>query len=192
VCYTQYSLSKGNLRKIQHGAHGGTVRGPQGPPRPFELVWSRLALPGSARFGRTLRPTSQQPQSNLQQRIVAVVEALKHHPFLGRSSSIAGGPEFLIGGTLYIILYRVRGRRVVVQTIWHGAQRNKVTIKEPMAKGVGDKKVAGHQDLGVGDVDHGVASSVAHNGDVGPLAAIEAVAGGGWQPMVTRKRTGCW
>lgn len=31
-----------------------------------------------------------------------------------------------------------------------------------MAKGVGrDEKVAGHQDPGVGDVDHGVASGVA-------------------------------
>jgi len=31
--------------------------------------------------------------------------------------------ELVIGGTPYIILYRVRGDRVTIKTIWHNSQR---------------------------------------------------------------------
>ena len=56
-------------------------------------------------------------------RIVAVVEALRDHPYLGRGGAEPGIRELVIGGTPYVVLYRVRGRRVTILTIWHGAQR---------------------------------------------------------------------
>jgi hypothetical protein len=31
----------------------------------------------------------------------------------------------VIGGTPYIVLYRVRGKRLTIHTIWHAAQRKK-------------------------------------------------------------------
>jgi hypothetical protein len=34
--------------------------------------------------------------------------------------------ELVIGGTPYVILYRVRGQRVIISTIWHGAQRKEL------------------------------------------------------------------
>ena len=46
-------------------------------------------------------------------RIVAVVEALRNHPHLGRAGAATGIRELVIGGTPYIVLYRVRGERVV-------------------------------------------------------------------------------
>jgi toxin ParE1/3/4 len=59
-------------------------------------------------------------------RIVAVVEALRIHPSLGRAGAETGIRELVIGGTPYIVLYRVKGKQVNILTIWHGAQR-----KEP-------------------------------------------------------------
>ena len=56
-------------------------------------------------------------------RIVAVTEALKAHPHLGRAGAKPGIRELVIGGTPYIVLYRVRGKRVSIVTVWHGAQR---------------------------------------------------------------------
>ena len=56
-------------------------------------------------------------------RIVAVVEALRNHPHLGRAGREPGIRELVIGGTPYIVVYRVRGKRVTISTIWHGAQR---------------------------------------------------------------------
>ena len=56
-------------------------------------------------------------------RIVAVVEALRSHPYLGRAGAEPGVRELVIGGTPYVVLYRVRGKRVTISTIWHAAQR---------------------------------------------------------------------
>jgi toxin ParE1/3/4 len=59
----------------------------------------------------------------LAMRIVAVVEALRSYPHLGRAGAEPGIRELIIGGTPYIVLYRVQGRRVIISTIWHGAQK---------------------------------------------------------------------
>jgi toxin ParE1/3/4 len=56
-------------------------------------------------------------------RIVAMVEALRKHPHLGRVGAEPEIREMVIGGTPYIVLYRVQGRSVIISTIWHGAQR---------------------------------------------------------------------
>jgi toxin ParE1/3/4 len=62
----------------------------------------------------------------LAMRIVAVVEALRNHPYLGRAGAEPGIRELVIGGTPYIVLYRVQGQRVIVNAIWHGAQSREV------------------------------------------------------------------
>lgn len=61
---------------------------------------------------------------HLATRIVAVVQTLRMHPHLGRVGAEPGIRELVIGGTPRSILYRVRGRRVVISTIWHGAQES--------------------------------------------------------------------
>jgi toxin ParE1/3/4 len=55
-------------------------------------------------------------------RIVAVVEALREYPYLGRAGTETGIRELPIGGTPYVVLYRVKDERVIISTIWHGAQ----------------------------------------------------------------------
>jgi toxin ParE1/3/4 len=60
--------------------------------------------------------------SRLTTRIVAVVEALRNHPHLGRAGTDTGIRELVIGGTPYIVLYRVHRDHVVISTVWHGAQ----------------------------------------------------------------------
>lgn len=56
-------------------------------------------------------------------RIVAVVEALRNHPRMGRVGAEPGVRELVIGGTPYIVLYGVERDRVVIRTIWHGKQQ---------------------------------------------------------------------
>jgi plasmid stabilization system protein ParE len=58
-------------------------------------------------------------------RIVAVVEALRNHPHLGRAGAESGLRELLIGGTPYIVLYQFRGR-ITITTIWQSAQRRSI------------------------------------------------------------------
>ena len=59
-------------------------------------------------------------------RIVAMVEALRNHPRLGRVGAEPGIRELVIGSTPYIVLYKVEGQRITISTIWHAAQRREV------------------------------------------------------------------
>jgi toxin ParE1/3/4 len=59
----------------------------------------------------------------LAMRVVAMVEALRNHPRLGRVGAESGIRELVIGNTPYIVLYSVQDQRVIVSTIWHAEQR---------------------------------------------------------------------
>jgi len=60
--------------------------------------------------------------ARLTARIVSLASALKKFPYMGRASSEAGTRELVIGGTPYVVVYEVTRGRVIVHTIWHGAQ----------------------------------------------------------------------
>jgi len=47
-------------------------------------------------------------------RIVAMVEALRNQPHLGRAGAEPGIRELIVDGTPYAVLYRVRGKRIVI------------------------------------------------------------------------------
>lgn len=80
---------------------------------PVEIAWSPFAR---ARLQKI------RAYMALDKPDAAVVEALRNHPYLGRAGAGPGIREF-IGGTPYIVLYRVRGRRITISTIWHASQK---------------------------------------------------------------------
>jgi toxin ParE1/3/4 len=90
---------------------------------PVEIVWSPLALSRLKQIRTYVAEDKPEAAERLATRIVAVVEALRTHPHLGRTGAEPGIRELVIGSTPYIVLYRVQGERVTVSTIWHGAQR---------------------------------------------------------------------
>jgi toxin ParE1/3/4 len=100
---------------------------PVDPPRrpqsgmPVEIVWSPLARLQEIRT--YVARDKPEAAERLATRIAAVVETLRNHPHLGRAGAQPGIRELVIGGSPYIVLYRVRGRRVTIETIWRGAQR---------------------------------------------------------------------
>ena len=89
---------------------------------PIEIVWSPLALARLREIRAYVALDKPDAAEHLATRIVAVVEALRNQ-YLGRAGAEPGIRELVIGGTPYLVLYRVRGKRVVISTIWHGAQR---------------------------------------------------------------------
>ena len=91
---------------------------------PVEIVWSPLALARLREIRAYVAKDKPDAASRLAMRIVAVVEALRDHPYLGRAGTEPEIRELVIGGTPYIVLYRVRAGRVIISTIWHGAQRS--------------------------------------------------------------------
>ena len=88
-----------------------------------EIVWSPLALARLQEIRAYVTLDKPEAAERLATRIVAVVEALRNHPRLGRAGTEPGIRELVIGGTPYVVLYQVRGQRVIITTIWHGAQR---------------------------------------------------------------------
>jgi addiction module RelE/StbE family toxin len=92
---------------------------------PVEIVWSALARARLREIRDDVAKDQPEAAERLATRIVVVVEALREHPYLGRVGAEPGVRELVIGGTPYILLYRVQGKRVTISTIWHGAQQKK-------------------------------------------------------------------
>lgn len=89
---------------------------------PLEIVWSALARARLREIHAYIALDKTEAADRLATRIIAVVEALRNHPYLGRTGAHAEIRELIIGGTPYSILYRVRGQRIIISTIWHAAQ----------------------------------------------------------------------
>ena len=87
-----------------------------------EIVWSPLALARLQEIRAYIALDKADAAERIATRIVTVVEALRSHPLLGRAGSEPGIRELVVGGTAYSILYRSRGNRIVIITIWHSAQ----------------------------------------------------------------------
>jgi len=90
---------------------------------PIEIVWSPLARARLQEIRTYVARDEPEAAARLATRIVAVVEVLSEHPYLGRVGAEPDIRELVIGGTPYIVLYRVQAKRITINTIWHGAQR---------------------------------------------------------------------
>lgn len=93
---------------------------------PVEIVWSALARTRLREIRAFVALDKPDAAERLGLRVVAMVEALKTHPNLGRAGAEPGIRELVIGGTPYIILYRVQGNRVTISTVWHSAQSREI------------------------------------------------------------------
>ena len=94
---------------------------------PLEIVWSPLARMRLREIRAYVAQDKPEAVERLAMRIVAVVEALRNFPRLGRVGLEPDVRELAIGGTPYIVLYRVERERVVISTIWHGKQRREAS-----------------------------------------------------------------
>ncbi|HLM79510.1 MAG TPA: type II toxin-antitoxin system RelE/ParE family toxin [Terriglobales bacterium] len=93
---------------------------------PVEIVWSALARTRLREIRAYVARDKPEAAERLGTRIVAMVEALRNHPRLGRVGAEPGIRELVIGSTPYIVLYRVQDQRITTSTIWHAAQRREV------------------------------------------------------------------
>ena len=94
----------------------------------MEIVWSHAARTRLEEIRAYVAQDRPEAAARLATRIVALVEALKVHPYLGRASTEPGIRELVVGGTPFVVLYRVRGQRVTVNTIWHTAQHKTKSV----------------------------------------------------------------
>ncbi|HEV2728859.1 MAG TPA: type II toxin-antitoxin system RelE/ParE family toxin [Terriglobales bacterium] len=89
---------------------------------PVEIVWSPLARSRLRQIRAYVARDKPEAAERLATRIVAIVEALRNHPHLGRAGAEPGIRELVVGNTPYTVLYHLQDQRVIISTIWHAAQ----------------------------------------------------------------------
>ncbi len=92
---------------------------------PYEIVWSYKAREQLQEIRSYVARDKPDAAARLATRIIALAEALKEHPFLGRAGREPTARELVVGGTPYLIFYRVRAKQITILTIWHGAQAHR-------------------------------------------------------------------
>ena len=90
---------------------------------PVEIVWSPLARLRLQEIHDYVAKDKPMAAERLAMRIVAAVQALRKYPHMGRAGAGPEIRELVIGKTPYVVFYKVRGRTITINTIWHGAQR---------------------------------------------------------------------
>ena len=91
----------------------------------LEVVWSRSALARLKEIRRYVAADKPEAAARLALRIVSVVAGLRVHPHMGRAGSQPGLRELVIGGTPYIVIYKVGRKYVTILNVWHGAQESR-------------------------------------------------------------------
>jgi|SRR6516165_10568383 toxin ParE1/3/4 len=89
----------------------------------FEIVWSAKALSRLREIRQYVGADKPEAATRLAARIVSVVAVLRIQPRMGRAGAEPGTRELVIGGTPYIVIYKVGRNSVTILTIWHGAQQ---------------------------------------------------------------------
>jgi toxin ParE1/3/4 len=92
------------------------------PSPPPEIVWSPLALARLREIRARIALDNPRAAERLATRIVTLVETLKLHPNLGHSTTTPNLRELIVGGTPYVIFYRLRRHQIQIATIHHSAQ----------------------------------------------------------------------
>ena len=102
------------MRVRQRASRRGSV--------PIEITWSPLARARLHEIRAYVALENPGAAERLATRIAAVVEALRDYPYLGRPEPSRNSRVGYRRDALHRS-YRVRGKRVTINTIWHGAQR---------------------------------------------------------------------
>lgn len=93
--------------------------------QPVEIVWSVLAVERLREIQTYVGRDKPIAAERLVARMTALVEVLRTFPYTGRIGAEPGLRELVLAGTPYIVLYRVRRNRVLIDTIWHGSQKRR-------------------------------------------------------------------
>lgn len=89
----------------------------------MKLRWTPLATDHLKSAHDYLAEEDAPAADRVVERILSAVESLKRYPRLGRVGRVEGTRELVIGGTLYIVAYRLRHDQVQILSVLHGARR---------------------------------------------------------------------
>lgn len=88
----------------------------------MRIRWLRTALRNLDHHANYIAKNDPIAARNAVQRIQAAVDQLAEYPSMGRVGRVPLTRELIIGGTPWIIVYRVRAEMVEIIRVLHGAQ----------------------------------------------------------------------
>ncbi len=89
----------------------------------MRVKWLRRALRNLDEEAAYIARDNPQAAARVVERIESSVERLKSYPASGRPGRVSGTRELVVGGTAYIIPYRVRGEAVEILRVFHGSRK---------------------------------------------------------------------
>jgi len=87
------------------------------------LAWTRLALDDLDHARDFIAAANPQAARDTIDRIERATEALLAHPEIGRPGRLEGTRELIVVGTPFVVPYRLRGDRIEILGVIHGARR---------------------------------------------------------------------
>ncbi len=87
------------------------------------LKWLRLALRDLDEIASYIAKDNPTAAQKVVQRVYKVAQNLRDHPAMGRLGRVPGTRELAISGLPFILVYRVKGRRVEILRVLHGARK---------------------------------------------------------------------
>ncbi len=101
------------------GAKGGRLK----DSAPFAIVWKFAA--NQAREAQLVFVARDHPEAaaRIEEEINDQVDLLAEFPTLGREGRVAGTRELVINRSPFILVFRVRTKRIEIVRLLHGAQK---------------------------------------------------------------------
>ena len=87
------------------------------------IKWLRTALRNLDHHARYIAKDNPDAARRAVERVQAAVGQLTQYRSMGRIGRVLGTRELIVGGTPWIIVYRVRADAVEIIRVLHGAQR---------------------------------------------------------------------
>ena len=89
----------------------------------MRVRWLRRALANLEAEANYIAEDDPAAAGRIVQRIFRAIEPLKKNPAMGRPGRVVGTRELVVGGTPYILPYRVRGEAQEILRVFHGARK---------------------------------------------------------------------
>jgi addiction module RelE/StbE family toxin len=87
------------------------------------IKWLRTALRNLDHHASYIAKDNPDAARRAVERVQAAVGQLTQYPSVGRIGRVAGTRELIVGGTPWLIVYRVRADAIEIIRVLHGAQR---------------------------------------------------------------------
>jgi toxin ParE1/3/4 len=86
------------------------------------IKWLRTALRNLDRHASYIAKDNPDAARRAVERVRAAVSQLSQYPSIGRTGRVSGTRELVVGGTPWVIVYRLRANAVEIIRVLHGAQ----------------------------------------------------------------------